>query len=332
MDTTAPSNKTQTEENCSPSRCVMNGDDESHLLCVLCKRKVHFECSDLPAYEIHRLTSSSVNSFKCINCVRVPKSLTKRINEHKAGKINKELKEKETTIQKLRQELSIKTNARDIIKNDLESFLTKKMEYMETRTREIIKEEFTTKSEEANQTYANITKIKQIDIKSIVKEQQQEQQQEEQREEMDIRSREKNIILHGVFEGEDETDEEVSACDTKEVIKLFTNIFGADEKHIFKNFKTAHERIGKKSSDKNRPLKVTFFDQKHKERVMSHLHRIKINAPSYKISVTEDFTMTERMKIREKYEIAKKRNEEMSEESKDFIWRVKGSPRKSFDS
>ena len=83
-------------------------------------------CYELPAYDTRRLTSSSVNSYKCVNCVRVPKSLTKKINEHKYRKINKQLEEKDATIRRLRQEPNIKTNARDIIKNnDLESFLTR---------------------------------------------------------------------------------------------------------------------------------------------------------------------------------------------------------------
>ena len=107
---------------------------------------------------------------------------------------------------------------------------------------------------------------------------------------------------------------------------MLTNVFGTNEEHI-KDFKTVHERIGIKG-DKYRPLKVTFFDEQQKKRLMNNLYRLKINAPSYKISVTEDYTRTERIKIKEESIKAKNLNEE-NNGKENFIWRVRGCPRTS---
>ena len=125
MDKSASKNTISSEKQCTPSGCWEN-QDVNHLICVLCKRKVHYECSELPAYEIQRIISSTSNPFKCITCVRVPKSLTKIMNERKYKKVSKDIEEKDTVIRRLRQELSIKTNARNIIRNDLESFFTER--------------------------------------------------------------------------------------------------------------------------------------------------------------------------------------------------------------
>ena len=183
---------------CSPSDCLDN-QDENHLVCVLCKRKVHYECSKLPAYEIQRIISSTSNPYKCITCVRVPKALTKILNENKYQTVNKEIQEKDSIIKQLRQELSMKTNARNIIRNDLESFLSEKISEFETKTREIIKEELnpaTTVTKPSVNTYAEITKEKRKEIKNIIR----EQSEEDKREEIDIKSR-KNTLMGLIFAG-----------------------------------------------------------------------------------------------------------------------------------
>jgi len=315
-----------TEELCTPSRCLDNGDKD-HLICVLCKRKVHYQCSELPAYEIHRILSNTTNLYKCIDCVRVPKSLIKKLEEKKYNKINNELEARDTIIRRLRHEVSIKTNARDIIKNDLETFITEKIKDIEAKTRILIQEELssTTKTitEASKQTYAGIVKEKEKEIKTIVK----EQQEEDKREEIDIKTRRNNIILHGLREDEGETEKEQKEMDDDEVEKLLTYTLDMDEEHI-KKIKTIHERIGRKGS-KYRPLKVTFLDERHKQRVMKNLYKIKINAePQYTVSVTEDYTRNERTKIKELYMKAKQLNEE-NNDKENTIWRVRGCPRAS---
>ena len=325
MDQLTSKNKKSIVRDCSSSDCWDN-QDESALICVLCKRKVHYECSELPAYEIQRIISSTSNSYKCVSCVRVPKSLIKIVNQHKYKKVCKEIAEKDKVIERLQEELRLKTNARNIIRIDLQSFLSDKIKDIEAKTRDVIKEELrstakaTSYKNSTKQTYAEIIKEKSKEIKDIVK----EQHEEDKREERDIESRKNNIIMHGVREDQNETEEEQREGDNNEVTELLTNVFG-DQKH--KDFKAVCERIGKKG-EKYRPLKVTFFNEQQKKRLMSNLYKLKINAPSYKVSVTEDYTRKERMKIKEEYTKAKKLNEENTGKG-EFIWRVKGCPRTS---
>ena len=137
-----------------------------------------------------------------------------------------------------------------------------------------------------------------------------------------------NIILYGVREDKDETENELREADNLEVKELLTNVFGTNQEHIIKGFKAVTERIGKKG-EKYRPLKVTFFDEQQKRRLMDNLFRLKTNAPSYKISVTEDYTRKERKKIKEKVVEAKRLNDEESRKDNNFIWRVRGCPRTS---
>ena len=322
MDNSKPSNAALTEQECTPSRCLDN-QDENHLICVLCKRQVHYECSELPAYEIQRIISSTSNSYKCITCVRVPKSLTKVMNENKYKKRIKVVDERDVIIKQLQQELRIKTNARDIIRNDLESFLTKKINEIETKTREVIKKELSsttnTIAEVSKQTYAEIAKENGNEIKTIIK----RQKEEEMHEEMDIQSRKNNIVLHGVKETNDETEEEVQKNDNDEIEELLQNV------GIFENVnvKTTHTRIGKKTDKKYRPLKVTFLDITQKQQLINNLYRLSTNAPYYQISVTEDYTLAERKKIKELHEQAKRLNNDG--EDNDYMWRVRGSPRTS---
>ena len=133
MDKLTSKNAQSVENHCTLSKCIEN-EDEYHLVCVLCKRKVHYECSELPVYEIQRIISCTSNSYKCINCVRVPKSLMKIMSERRYRNIGKEVEEKDTIISQLQHELSVKTNARNIKRNDLESFLAEKIREIEIKT------------------------------------------------------------------------------------------------------------------------------------------------------------------------------------------------------
>ena len=174
-------------------------------------------------------------------------------------------------------------------------------------------------TEASKQTYAQITNDRQKQINIIA----QNQKQEEEREQADIKWRKNNIIIHGIQEDKDETEDEQKREDDKEVKELLTDVFDTNEEHI-KKIKTTHERIGKKG-DKCRPLKVTFFDEKQKVRLMNNLYRLK-NMHTYKISVTEDYTKSERIKIKEECMKAKKLNEE-AKGNENYVWRVRGCPR-----
>ena len=71
-----PSNILQQPEICNKSKCI-NDADTQKLQCISCKRKVHYKCTLLPPYQIHRYITFSKNysTYICVNCIEVPDSL-----------------------------------------------------------------------------------------------------------------------------------------------------------------------------------------------------------------------------------------------------------------
>ena len=125
----------------------------------------------------------------------------------------------------------------------------------------MIKEELsaTTKSitEASKQTYAQITNDRQKQINIIA----QNQKQEEEREQADIKSRKNNIIIHGIQEDKDETEDEQKREDDKEVKELLKDIFDTNEEHLKKtraakmqiNISSANDKIARLSKSLFRP-------------------------------------------------------------------------------
>jgi len=257
--------------------------------------------------------------YKCIDCVRVPKSLTKKISEQNYRKVDKEQEVKDSIITRLRQELQIKTNARNIIKNDLESFLSEKIKEIETKTRELIKEELssTTKNitEASKKTYAEITTEKAKEIRKIVT----EQNDKDNHEKTDIESRKRNIIIHGMRE-DIKTEERTHQEDEEDIQSLLKDIDVALPP-------LTHHRIGIPKKDKHRPIKVSFQKESDKVWVMKNLYKLKDVPYIPRFSITEDFTSRERKKIKELHEEAKQRNSLNTDQT--FVWRVRGNPRTS---
>ena len=73
----------RTEElQCTVSTCIED-KDINKLQCGQCKRKVHYKCSRLPAYQLQRYLVASLgqfySKFLCQNCVNVPDSILKEM-------------------------------------------------------------------------------------------------------------------------------------------------------------------------------------------------------------------------------------------------------------
>ena len=70
------------ENICTESLCIEN-NDMNKLQCGQCKRKVHYKCTRLPAYQLQRYLVASLgqyySKFLCSNCVVVPDSIQKEL-------------------------------------------------------------------------------------------------------------------------------------------------------------------------------------------------------------------------------------------------------------
>ena len=246
-----------------------------------------------------------------------------KIGENTYHMMQKEIEKKNGVIKKLKIELNSKSKDPYITKKDLENFLVKKITDLVTEAKQIVKDgirqtkEFMneTLKESSHKTYAEIAKVQKESLES-----EKEQKEENEKEERDIKSRKRNIIIHGVLESMKDTKECEQESDKSEIQDLFDEI-GTNRIDF------THHRIGvrKDKISKSRPIKVTFQNVYDKEKIMSNLHHLK-NLGYIGLSITDDFSINERKKIKAMCQEAKRKT---ADSGGDFIWRVRGSPRTS---
>ena len=129
--------------------------------------------------------------------------------------------------------------------------------------------------------------------------------------------RQRNIIIHGVAESTEGTQQD---HDQKFVTGLIDTI--KIPKPTIKNI----TRIGTQSTDKNRPIKVVLSTEKEKTSLLRNLSALKGNEDYKGISVTEDLTLTERAVLKEWIEKAKDLNLDYS----NVIHRVRGDSKNGY--
>ena len=103
-------------------------------------------------------------------------------------------------------------------------------------------------------------------------------------EERDRKRRACNLIIHGAVEEEGELTKQNDEKTLKELIDTIS------KDTPFKS----HIRLGEKTPEKTRPIKVTLNNTVDKEKITSNLTKLKGVTKFGKISVTEDFTVAER--------------------------------------
>ena len=314
MDKDQPLEETLPPQICTPLRCT---DDENlnRLECKKCKRSVHYECTQLPLYQLQIFVTSYNDQYLCSKCVRITKNLRSKVGNNTHHMMQQELQKKDDIIKKLKSKVDSKNL--DSIKNDLETFLSGKLREMEEMTKNMIKNEIKNTAEimkeTTKRTYAEITNMHKEDVNSA-----EEQKRKNQIEKKDIESRKLNIIIHGLHDYSDKADKvNVQKYDKSQIQEILEDI-------NVPVVNVTHHRIGDSTKEKNRPLKVTLQNQHDKELIMKNLYKLKETIFD-ELSITEDFTIKERKKIKEIHEKAKKLNEEII--NNDFKWRVRGSPR-----
>ena len=353
------------ENICTESLCIEN-NDMNKLQCGQCKRKVHYKCTRLPAYQLQRYLVASLgqyySKFLCSNCVVVPDSIQKELaaadnivsleneltmQKEKIEIYEQELKElrklvtpqqrQDTATYKKRKfgdcnyngeaEVSLsKENKNTIDGNDnvhlniqeINNMFEKRFELMEIKMTEMIKKNLT-KTQDTNDTihisYANATNnpknTNNSNFRNIVV----AAKNEELIEEKDKRLRENNIVIHGKRESENNEDND----------KQFVNDMIKD---ISVGAITAKSiiRIGKTENEKTRPIKVIFNNKEEKSKVMSNLRHLKGKEVYNKISITDDYTMSERKMVKDYVDMAKQKNRELGNDAKTIIL-VRGTPK-----
>ena len=172
-------------------------------------------------------------------------------------------------------------------------------------------------SSEAKQTYANaagsVKSSHPRELRSIML----ENKNEELAEETDRKTRAKNIIVHGKLEVEDAEDKDFAEDLLKEL-----QIGAIAINQI--------ERIGQKPETEEgtgkRPIKLTLKSEEDRDKVLDNLRNLKGKSQYKGISVTADYTYSERQLIRDYRDRANLKNDKEEEKSK-HVWRVRGTPK-----
>ena len=133
-------------------------------------------------------------------------------------------------------------------------------------------------------------------------------------EENDKKNRENNLIIRG----KQDISEEDDTAFFKDLIK---------ELCIGAIHPTSIMRIGTKTTERTRPIKVTFKSYEDKYKMLNNLKALKGKEFYKSISVTHDFTLNEREMLNNFLRQAKEKNDMDTSENKDYKWKVWGSPK-----
>ena len=352
-----------TDTKCTENTCI-DDKDINKLQCGQCKRKVHYKCSRLPAYQLQRYLVASLgqyySKFLCSNCVNVPDSILKElIVSDNVISLENQITIQKEKIESYEKELKELRNL-VALQQDTEKVSSKKRKLGE---RSISNEEMLTQTNDSEnnneintdkQTIQDLSrmfesrfeKIEQKMIEMI----QQNLPNKQENESNNVPSYAKvvnasnpvntdfrNIII--AAKNEERVEERNKKLRENNIV-----VHGRDDKEnneendktfindMLKEISvgaitaTSITRIGKNESGKSRPIKVTFKSIDEKNKVMSNLKYLKGKVTYNKISVTDDLTLSERKMIKDYVEKAKQQNKELGADAKTIVV-VRGSPK-----
>lgn len=329
---------------CTSLECISDGSNDV-LKCAKCRKSYHYKCTQLPPYMIQQIILRKHERYQCINCVNVTEILSKTLLLEKLDEVHRLKNEircceniisaQNETLSKFRDEKkkekdeNIESKLGNIIenvKNMLEECATKiektttdtiKREIKENN--ELLDKKFATNASKIKLSSAEIVKKNNVnDFRLIIK----EEKENQMREDLDRKSRSNNIIIHGAIECDKWSDDEVERVNERWTSGLMNSV-KLDIKP------KSMSRIGKRSPEKNRPIKIAFKKEEDKLLVLQNLYRLKDDQFFSGVSITEDMTKQERDMVRRIKTEADQKNHKNEEEGNETntVWRVRGSPR-----
>ena len=134
-------------------------------------------------------------------------------------------------------------------------------------------------------------------------------------EEMDKKNRNRNIIIHG--------KSEVDAAEDKSFAETLLKDIQIGSIPI-----NQIERIGQKTETKpaRRPIKLTFNREEDRNKVLNSLRNLKGSVAYKGVSITPDYTTSERLLIKEFHNEAKLRTYGEKENGTGYVWKIRGTP------
>ena len=149
-----------------------------------------------------------------------------------------------------------------------------------------------------------------------------EAKNQELNEENDKKASASNIIIHGLRKSVSADKDDVKKLNEEYVGELLRTL------NLTMSHKSVY-RLGKPDTSKKRPIKLVMNNEVDKQNVMNNLKNLKDDELFRRVSVTEDYTASERNMIRNMVEDAKAKNSKEEPNSR-YKWKVRGTPKNGF--
>lgn len=139
----------------------------------------------------------------------------------------------------------------------------------------------------------------------------------------DREARKLNLIIHGIEDDTSENAEDRKKADQDIVSKIF-KVLEVDTNNRSVKFVA---RLGEKSQEDNRPIKIGLRSNDMKEHILENCWRLADSAYDH-VSISPDLTQKQRRHDAKMRDDMKKQNEELTDEdkSKNLQWKLVGNP------
>ena len=324
------------KEDCPSCKKVVS-DEDLALQCEICNKWLHIICADLTEAEYTFLQEHKAVHWFCEQCIKnitsvIKSGVTINQNQEKLEKkfdnMNENYQKRMSELDKEFKILSAKVLAIDSQKivadvdKELKNLAAKVME-TDTKIETAIEAKLIDSL--AKPSFASIVaaevdnKFSKVSVDVSKVQGALEDAKKNIQEDKDRESRANNIIIYRVPEGM--TREETNKNDKAFCLELVKEVLGINvEESDFK----AIFRLGKSETGKVRHILLQVREKTVKNQIMESVYKLKGADDKFKnISVTHDLTQKEREECKKLVEQAKKNQ---SEESGEFIWRVRGLP------
>lgn len=341
-------------QSCTTDKCSADPSQQS-LTCSSCKRRIHYKCTLLPLYQLQRFITFGAKFCKyvCSSCTVVdedlqnilpewPDRLGLRMAQEEILKQKNLINSYESELDSLRKTVktmesgddgtakkrkrnpeveSTNQNIDDNLVQELNRVIGVRLDQIEDNLTAIIDKKLKQATEDNNNdsgkmTYATAATTGVTSNNNSFRAVMMKTKNEELVEDRDKRLRAGNIIIHGKEEVDNDKnhDEEFVTQLIKDIKVSSINV-----KSII--------RLGKENpTTKKRPLKISLSNEADKEKIMNNLSNLKGEEKYARISIKEDYTISERMLIKEYVNKANQENEKEPINSK-FTWKVRGTPK-----
>ena len=304
----AKKSKTPDEElKCEYHDCT-NTSEDALIKCNSCSKWICETCSDARITKLKSIMNNcSTVFFACKICVDSSQDTGITV-----GSIIPPEKDELQTSRISTSNSELISSLKAVLDDKVNEIETKLGSMIESKLKERIPDTGVSGNVKVDSTYASkVLKVPE-EVRKIIEDSKNNDKVEESEQE----KRARNFVIHGADEYGN-TPEKIKKLDTDYVIEILSHL-GISQKP------ESVTRLGNPDDSKKRPVKVVMKTKEDKQKVMMNLRKLKGTIDEFgKISVTEDYTQSEREQLRKWSTDAKKK----SADDPKFDYKVRGDPK-----